>query len=355
MAFHINENGDPGKCKASKGKCPFGGEHQHYDTVEKAQQAFELSMAGSTLATPQKKTEAKPYPVDGDTVIISHHASTHDAKLKDCHGKTGIVKEFTGSSYTVTFDDGSTHNFHYSLVAAAPEPVKTPSTRGYHAVGAAYNDSLNRMTIDELADEASCLARDKARFNEQEYNERLEAVEKARASYYPRNYNGFEKAELIFDEADFDARTLKALEKYPPNKFSPEELAQKKAIAIANWAVQARTEPAKPYEDRVPIRLIPAGAEVYASYAKGSPWRKVGVPVDNGPVWNPKTQKADLPNDIVGKYHDGVQWDYVGPETTFKTGNVPQGKKISPRWQAANARAAELKLMREKAALDGVK
>lgn len=35
--FHINKHGVPAPCKAEKGKCPYGGEDRHFNTLEEAQ------------------------------------------------------------------------------------------------------------------------------------------------------------------------------------------------------------------------------------------------------------------------------------------------------------------------------
>lgn len=35
--YHINSNGAPAICRAKKGKCPFGEEHEHYSSIEEAQ------------------------------------------------------------------------------------------------------------------------------------------------------------------------------------------------------------------------------------------------------------------------------------------------------------------------------
>ncbi len=42
--FHLNAKGEAGKCRAAKGKCPFGSADEHYDTPEEARSAFEKLM-----------------------------------------------------------------------------------------------------------------------------------------------------------------------------------------------------------------------------------------------------------------------------------------------------------------------
>lgn len=36
--FHINKHGIPSPCRAQKGNCPYGGEDNHFDTQEEAQE-----------------------------------------------------------------------------------------------------------------------------------------------------------------------------------------------------------------------------------------------------------------------------------------------------------------------------
>ncbi len=47
MKFHVNSNGEAGRCSATKGKCPFGGEDQHFSSADEARAAFEATMDGS--------------------------------------------------------------------------------------------------------------------------------------------------------------------------------------------------------------------------------------------------------------------------------------------------------------------
>lgn len=53
--YHINGEGNPGLCKAQSGKCPFGGEANHYGSQENARKAFELSMASKTNPPAKRK------------------------------------------------------------------------------------------------------------------------------------------------------------------------------------------------------------------------------------------------------------------------------------------------------------
>lgn len=51
--FHVNGEGNPGKCTAQAGNCPFGGEADHHSTAEAARAAFEASQ----VAVPAAQTK----------------------------------------------------------------------------------------------------------------------------------------------------------------------------------------------------------------------------------------------------------------------------------------------------------
>lgn len=43
--FHINGKGEPGKCSAAQGNCPFGSDEEHFTSAEAARDAYELQMS----------------------------------------------------------------------------------------------------------------------------------------------------------------------------------------------------------------------------------------------------------------------------------------------------------------------
>lgn len=56
--FHINSQGEPGKCSAEKGGCPFGSESEHHASPEAARSAYEEKNVGGLMPTmKRKKTE----------------------------------------------------------------------------------------------------------------------------------------------------------------------------------------------------------------------------------------------------------------------------------------------------------
>lgn len=60
MKFHINPaTGEPGKCSAENGGCPFGGEDNHYTSKEAARAAFEKTQEGAVFAMSLKDMNAQ--------------------------------------------------------------------------------------------------------------------------------------------------------------------------------------------------------------------------------------------------------------------------------------------------------
>lgn len=57
--FHINEMGNPGKCSAQKGGCPFGEESDHYDSADSARSGFEKAKTEQLFAPLNARTSGK--------------------------------------------------------------------------------------------------------------------------------------------------------------------------------------------------------------------------------------------------------------------------------------------------------
>ena len=55
--FHIGKDGKPSKCTAIKGKCPFGDESHHYNTMKEAKKSLEekLSIEKNVFSSSKKE------------------------------------------------------------------------------------------------------------------------------------------------------------------------------------------------------------------------------------------------------------------------------------------------------------
>jgi len=66
--YHLNDKGDPGRCKAEVGNCPFGSPADHYITKEDAAKAYELKQSGS-------------FEIEEEKALAQHQVAVADAKL----------------------------------------------------------------------------------------------------------------------------------------------------------------------------------------------------------------------------------------------------------------------------------
>jgi hypothetical protein len=108
--FHINAEGNPGKCTA-KVKCPFGGDDAHYFSKEAAQKAFEDATKSEALKVWKKKTIVAPEAAETPATAIGHGGF---------HGRaasTPVASPATG------------YGFHGATMPPAPKaaPARRPS------------------------------------------------------------------------------------------------------------------------------------------------------------------------------------------------------------------------------------
>lgn len=55
--FHISDDGVARKCEATKKPCKFGGDEEHYSTIQEAQKAYELKQSSHIFNTLQKESD----------------------------------------------------------------------------------------------------------------------------------------------------------------------------------------------------------------------------------------------------------------------------------------------------------
>ena len=84
--YHINTEGEAGPCHASSGRCPFGGELEHYSTPEDARRAYEKFQADGSWHGVSKGTVDTILP-RGEKVEVTSVA--HVSQAED--GSTAIV------------------------------------------------------------------------------------------------------------------------------------------------------------------------------------------------------------------------------------------------------------------------
>lgn len=48
--FHVGPSGNPGRCIANEGNCPYGADAPHYDSVESARKGYENSQSAQIMS-----------------------------------------------------------------------------------------------------------------------------------------------------------------------------------------------------------------------------------------------------------------------------------------------------------------
>lgn len=61
--YHINGDGEAGTCTATKGSCPFGGEDDHFTSVDAARASYEQTMAPVTFSKATLPAKDRPFRV----------------------------------------------------------------------------------------------------------------------------------------------------------------------------------------------------------------------------------------------------------------------------------------------------
>lgn len=110
--FHISDDGIARKCDATKKPCRFGGDDEHYSTLQDAQKAYEREQSSYTLNSLQKTSVKENDDEDLDQEEYSEPYSYSDYQGYEFTTKTedyGIVFKAPDFEdvYTETPEDGS--------------------------------------------------------------------------------------------------------------------------------------------------------------------------------------------------------------------------------------------------------
>ena len=107
--YHINpKTGNPGICTANAGRCPYGGEEEHYGSADVARSAFESGMNGSfggaqpTIKIQEKDESVIANPTEWDQPVDLNAIKSNVKKLFSREGLTGFYEDSTGNSMETT-------------------------------------------------------------------------------------------------------------------------------------------------------------------------------------------------------------------------------------------------------------
>ncbi len=95
--YHLNNQGEPGLCRATK-KCPFGTADEHYDSVEEAAAAFE-ALQGGSFETP---------------AFAKSKVRGEDGKLLTLYHGTDAIFDAFDNSFTGGGNDAYGSGFYFS-------------------------------------------------------------------------------------------------------------------------------------------------------------------------------------------------------------------------------------------------
>lgn len=96
--FHINGEGEPGRCRAMV-QCPFGGEDEHFSTAEDARKAYELTQKHLELAETAKRKQAQD-----DAAYMAAHGLTrsfYEVLFLESRGHSRSVRPRLSDSFYV--------------------------------------------------------------------------------------------------------------------------------------------------------------------------------------------------------------------------------------------------------------
>jgi hypothetical protein len=249
----------------------------------------------------------------GSKVEVNQHST--DRYSNKAYRAVGRPVEVEGTGHIVARYRDSMNNWDYV------EPDTTFN------LGHVDSDKKTDSRWDDKNLEAKRLAMVRGAYTVTDRTRRL-----TEDNYDSSKWSGVPLADLKFDhQAILDREAARGTS----------ELGAREAAVRAKktWDSKSRTEVASSNEDRVPMRLIPVGAEIAVS-----PRRHDGT-VDVGIVLAPQVKDDGSIMGRVKTKHGIVEFS---PGTQHNVGYFDDSKKLSPRWRATNEQAAKIKEQRER-------
>lgn len=108
--FHINGEGNPGKCSAQPDNCPFGTKEAHYDSKAEARQAYEERLAHARSLDPVRSKSAlkRRFP-EAYEAIVEKGGKLYNISRETVPGDTFITP--AGRLYTIEKTSANDFNF----------------------------------------------------------------------------------------------------------------------------------------------------------------------------------------------------------------------------------------------------
>lgn len=132
MTFHVNNDGEAGKCNAKKGNCPFGNENEHFNTAGEARAFYEGIQSNRVFNT---------VPVNVSDSKIKVESVPESFISKDSAGNVMMTvpagKYFVGDPCYAVKDNDAWQDFVERMFKDSPagETVSGVMMNGYPVVG----------------------------------------------------------------------------------------------------------------------------------------------------------------------------------------------------------------------------
>lgn len=121
--FHINpETGNPNKCSAKNGNCPFGGNSEHFDSKDEARSHFEHKNADQSLKSSKKVEKISSTPVepsvangyterfDKDGVLTQRVRLVNNRPTDHPSGAAAVFKYSSNRIEEIHYQNGKLHD-----------------------------------------------------------------------------------------------------------------------------------------------------------------------------------------------------------------------------------------------------
>lgn len=158
--FHVNGKGEPGKCSAQHGGCPFGGESEHHSSPEDARTAFEQANAAATfpVKSSRKVSELSQLAkVSGDAAILMEAAENgSDRTFRNIAVNPNATKEALAKAFDRSLDSAT----KLKLQGNANFPVEKMDAYGLVALRSNPRRLQNLMASNDVTDAQAQVVRD---------------------------------------------------------------------------------------------------------------------------------------------------------------------------------------------------
>lgn len=164
--FHINGSGDPGKCSAKQGGCPFGGESDHYSTQEEAREQYEKANADKVIPLKPKQTLAELNKIaktsTSQNELLQAVLSGSNRTLSNLSSNPSADSEALGAAHDKTSDKAIKDR----LELHKNFPIGKLTEYGLQSIRKkSSNDLVKKMASDDVTDSQAQLVLDKYPMN----------------------------------------------------------------------------------------------------------------------------------------------------------------------------------------------